>query len=168
MVERVGERLEKGEDLDTIAKSERGRGLLRSSGVGGLAGAVSGGVLGRLAGGEAASAPFKELVSKGLSKKTLKGLKNIPRAAKILPAAGLGAGLLAGAAGWGAKGKQRESQAREVTRGLLAERVLQRNALRGAIQPEEGTYSQPLLRGIPSETASAQTPYAVTLSNTGL
>jgi hypothetical protein len=167
MVERVAEGLEEGKTVDTVAQEEGGKGLLRSSGLGALAGGTAGGVLGRLVGGEAATAPFKELLAKGLSKETLKGLGKIPLSAKLGPLLGLGGGLLAGTAAWKAGQGKREGQARQVSRGLLSERVLQRNALKESLKSEQ-PYSQPLLRGVPLTSATADTPYAVTLGNTGL
>lgn len=167
MVERVGEGLEEGRTVEDLVRKEKGEGLLGHLGVGALGGAAAGGVAGRLAGGEAAVAPFKGLLEKGVSLKGLKNLGKIPMASKLLPALGVGAGLLGGAALWKGHGNKRESQAREVARGLTAERILQRNALREAIKGES-PYTQPLLRGLPLTSASAQTPYAVTLSNAGL
>lgn len=167
MVSRVSKGLLDKRTIDDIAKDERGRGLLRSLAMNGLIGSVGGGIMGRLAGGGRAGAPFANIARRGLSRKTLEGLKDVPRSAKALFAGAAGAGLLAGGAQWAAKSNQREDQARQIARGLLAERMLQRNALRGLVQSEQA-YSQPLLQGLPSESASAQTPYAVTLSNSGL
>lgn len=167
MVERVAKGLQKGKSVESLSGEEKGKGLLRSTGVGAVAGGAAGGVLGRLLGGEASTAPFKELLAKGLSKETFRGLKKIPRSAKLAPLIGVGGGLLAGLGGWAAGRGERERQTTQVSRGLLAERVLQRNALKEALKTE-APYNQPLLRGLPLTTASAQTPYAVTLGNTGL
>jgi len=168
MVERMARGLHEGQTVDDLAKSERSRGLLRPAAGGALAGGIGGGVLARGLGGKATTAPFKEMLEQGLLKnRSLKGLKNLPLSVKLLPLLGAGAGLLTGSALWGAKGDQRERQARQVSRGLLAERVLQRNALKEALKSEQ-PYNRPLLQGVPLTSASAQTPYAVTLSNTGM
>jgi len=161
MVERVARGLQEGKSVESIAEKEKGKGLLRSTGVGTVAGGVAGGALGRLRGGEATTAPFKELLEKGVSRSTLRGLKKIPRAAKLGPLLGVGGGLLAGLGSWAAGRNERGRQATQVSRGLLAERVLQRNALKEALR-SEAPYNQPLLRGLPVTSASAETPYAVT------
>ncbi|RKY28740.1 MAG: hypothetical protein DRP83_00130 [Planctomycetota bacterium] len=167
MVENVAEGLQEGRTVEELAQEERSKGLLKSLGVGALAGGTAGGVAGRVVGGEAVAAPFKELLSKGVSRNTLKGLWKIPGSAKLLPLLGIGGGLLAGGALWGAGRGRRESQARQVSRGLLAERVLQRNALKEALKTEQ-PYNQPLLRGVPLTSASADTPYAVNLPYSGM
>ena len=167
MVENVARGLQEGRSVDAMSSEEGRKGLLRNLGVGTLAGGTAGGVIGRIVGGEATTAPFKELLAKGLSRETLSQLKNIPRSAKIGLPLGAGAGLLAGLGAWKSGQGRRERQAREVARGLLAERVLQRNALKEALKTEQ-PYNQPLLKGVPLTSASAQTPYAVTLGNSGL
>lgn len=168
MVERMAEGLRSGHTVEDLVKSERSRGMARPLVVGALGGGVGGGVLARILGGEATTAPFKELLEKGLLKKrSLGALGKLPTSVKLLPFLGAGAGLLAGGALWGSKGKEREGQATQVARGLLAERVLQRNALKEALKSEQ-PYNRPLLQGVPLSSASTQTPYAVTLGNTGM
>ncbi len=118
-------------------------------------------------GGKATTEPFREILSKGLSKKTFKGLGSLSRGSKLGPLLGAGAGLLAGGALWGSGRKERGQQARDVSRGLLSERLLQRTALRQAVGADL-PYSTPLLRGIPLTSASVQPTYVVTPGNIGV
>ena len=158
MIERVSQHLKQNRSIEDIAHAEQNEGLLGRLGLGGAIGATGGGLLGRLLGGEGATAPFKKIISEGLGSKTLAGLKNLPGPMKWAPALGAGAGLLAGASQWGAGRAQRGEQARDVTRGLLAEKVLQRGALSEAVKTRL-PYTAPLLRGVPIMSASSPPPY---------
>ncbi len=162
VVERVGKGLQQKIDPGVLAQQEGERGLPWTLGKGGIGGLTAGALAARLSGGEASVAPFKEMLSKGLSRETLKGLKNLPRAAKILPLAGAGAGLLGGAAYWQGGRGGRTQQAEEVAKGLLSEKILQTKDINAARR------SVSALQGLPHETATAEPPVVVTPGNTGV
>lgn len=167
IVERVSRKLKQDRSVEDIARSEAAEGLLKDVGFGTAAGGVTGGLLGRLAGGEAATAPLKEILSKGLGKGSLRGLKGLPGPMKLLPLVGAGAGALLGGAGWAGGSRARGEQAKDIARGLLAERVLQRSALREAIKTDL-PYTAPILRGVPLMSASSPPPYVATPGSTGV
>lgn len=162
VIERVGKGLQRKEDPEELIRREEYRGLPESMTAGGVGGLTAGSLAGRLAGGEAATAPFKELLAKGLSKDTLSGLKRVPRISKALPLIGAGAGLLGGAGYWQAGREKRREEADEVAKGLLSEKILQRHAIERARQ------SVRPLQGLPVETASMPSPVVVTPGNTGV
>lgn len=167
VVERVSRLLKKDKSLEEVAHSESGRGLLGQLGFGGVVGGIGGGLLGRLVGGEGAVEPLKNILSQGINSKSLRRLKGLSGPMRWLPLLGAGAGALAGGTSW-AKGKQtRGRQSKDVARGLLAERALQRGALREAIQTDL-PYTAPILRGVPIMSASATAPYVATPGSTGV
>ena len=108
VVERVGKGLKEDKSVDALAESEKNRGLLASTGTGGVVGGGLGAMAGRLLGGKDATRPFRDILRKGLSRETLQGFKNIPQASKILPLVGAGAGLAGGAMNWASGRGQRE------------------------------------------------------------
>jgi hypothetical protein len=162
VVERMSKGLQQKIDPETLVQREEEEGLPWDAAKGGIGGLTAGALAGRLAGGEATTAPLRELLAKGVSKETLKGLKNVPRAAKILPLAGAGAGALGGAAYWSAGKPARREQAEEVAKGLLSEKILQQHSINQARQ------SVSALKGLPVETARAESPVVVTPGNTGV
>jgi len=167
LVERVSKELGAGKTVDDIAAKESTRGLLSE-----VAGpAVGGGVLGllggRLYGGEKALSPVRQLLSEGISKATLRGLSQTPKYMLGLPLAGAALGAGYGASKWLANKPKRDEDTRQTVRGLLAEQVLQRNALREAIKSDQ-PYTGGILRGIPLSSATANTPAVVSPGNVGV
>jgi hypothetical protein len=167
MVERMAKGLDEKKNVEELVQSESGRGLLRNLTMGGLMGSVGGGVLGRIAGGRESMKPFKDIMGKGLSRESLRRVRNVPRISKILALGGAGTGLLAGLGSWHSGRSDRKDMAREVARGLTAEQVLQRNALREAVKTD-APYSRNLLSGISLMPESQQSPHSVTLGHSGL
>ena len=161
VVERMGKGLSQDVPAEYLAERESQKGLPGSLIGGGIAGGTGGALVGRLAGGEAVTAPVKDLLSGGITKRTLRGLKDVPRVGKVAPLVGAGLGLLGGASLWsGTKGVRRQ-QAKEVARGLLSEQILQQSALQQAS-------SNPVLRGLDIESASAPSPLVVMPGYTGV
>jgi hypothetical protein len=117
-----------------------------------------GGLGGRLAGGKKALDPVRDLLKRGLTQKTLEGLKNIPKGMRYAPLAGAGLGGLAALSHWTSQEGAREQGAEQVARGLLAEKVLQRRALEEAVKTQK-PYTGSILRGLPITSASSPPPY---------
>jgi len=157
MVEDVAQGIRGGRDVEDIAQEQSQKGLLGNAAVSGLTGAFGGVLGGRLIGGETAWDPFKGLLSKGLNREGLSSLKGIrwPMAALPLAGAGLGVGLAAKK--WHDQAPHREKQIYDVARGLLAERILQRDSLRQAMSRETPVQT-PALTGVPRQSASALPP----------
>jgi hypothetical protein len=162
-VENVGKQLQTAAPMEQIAADEANAGLGTSVGTGAIAGTTGGLLAGRLASGDNFAAPFKKLLSKGLSRDTLRGLKNIPRSSKIAPLIGLGAGAAAGLGHWASGREDRRQTANEVAKGLLSEQVLQQHSLNQARQSAQPS----ALQGLPVDTATAPAPIVTTQSNTG-
>jgi len=152
LIERVAKGMRQGASPEELAELEAKSGLLSNVGVGGGIGAASGALGARLLGGEAASAPFKNILKRGLTGQTLKGLGKLPLSAKILPALGLTGGAGLAALRWMQREGERKRQAQAVAEGLLTESRLRSNAL----------------QKLPVESASVQAPTAVTTGNTGV
>lgn len=156
MVEDVARGVRSGQDVEEIAQEQAKKGLLGDVASKGLVGGVGGVLGGRLAGGEKAFAPFKGLLEGGITKDTLKGLKNVPLPMKILPLAGAGLGAGLAVSNWMGEAPQRQKQTYDVARGLLTERVLQRDALRQAMGREVQS-----LQKLPHQSASSLPPLVV-------
>jgi hypothetical protein len=168
VITRMAEGLAKGEKTPMeLAESEALRDRAGMTGLGGLAGFTGGSMLGRLLGGEAAVSPFLDIAKKGVTKQTLQGLAKIPTAMKILPFLGLGAGALIGQKHWEKGINPRREEALQVSKGLLAERVLQSNALSEALKTN-APYTGGLLRGLPIATASSPRPYIMRAGQIGV
>lgn len=163
VIERVGQGLKDDTSVDELAARERNRGLLSDTAKGGVVGGGLGAFAGRLQAGKAATKPFREILNKGLSSETARGLKNVPRMAKILPLIGLGAGLAGGVGTWAAGRGERGHEAREVSKGLLTEDILQHHALGKA-----RSSLNPALKNIPASSASVEAPSVAVLGNTGV
>ena len=157
MVEDVARGVRSGRDVEDIAQEQSNKGLLGNAAVSGLTGAFGGILGGRLIGGEKAWAPFKGeegLLTKGLlNADSWKGLKNLPLSMKAMPLLGAGLGVGLAAKNWKDEAPHRQQQTYDVTRGLLAERVLQRDALGQAMGREVHT-----LNGLPYQSASELPP----------
>ena len=108
-----------------------------------------------------------DIYKKGINPRTLQGLSKIPTAMRILPLLGLGAGALAGAHYWKKGKEQRKQQALGVSKGLLAERILQSNALREALNTTN-PYTGGLLSGLPITSAYTPTPYVLRAGQIGV
>lgn len=162
-VESVGKKLQTDKPMEQIAEEEANVGLGTSVGTGAFAGTTGGLLAGRLSGGSKFTQPFKDILSKGLSKETLRGIKNIPRVAKVAPFIGLGAGLAGGLGHWASGREGRRQEASEVAKGLLSEQVLQQHSLNQARQSAQPS----ALQGLPISTATAPAPIVTTQSNTG-
>jgi len=157
MVEDVAQGIRGGQDVEDIADEQSRKGLLGNAAVSGLTGAFGGILGGRLLGGKAAFEPFsgeQGLLTKGItSGDAWKGLKNLPLSMKILPLAGAGLGVGLAAKNWMDAAPHRRQQTYDVSRGLLSERVLQRDALRQAMGNEMRT-----LKPIPHQSANEPLP----------
>jgi hypothetical protein len=161
MVTRVAKGLSDKKPLADIVREEGLEGRGRALATGGIGGGIGGGLLGRLLSGGAGTAPLREIASKGLSRETIQGLSRIPKAMWAAPLLGslLGAGLTHHA--WAGKKGGREQQARDVSRGLLAERLIQNNQLRQAIQGQlQGLQASSLPPLIRPNVQTAQEPAA--------
>ena len=171
MVERVARGLKGGRDIEEIAGEEKQRDFYPSVGLGMGVGGVGGGLLSRLIGGEKVTVPFREIGRKGISGRTLSALSKLPTHAKVLPLLGLGAGALVGGKQWEEGAPKRQQQALDVSKGLLAERILQQSAINQAVQTAERQHStpsyRPLLTGVPLVSANTPTPYVVASGNIG-
>lgn len=172
VVEQVGKGIQEGQSTEEMTEQAAGRGLPTNVGTGAIAGTTAGLLGGRLLGGEAAARPFKDILKKGLSRETLRGLRNIPHASKLAPLVGLGAGLAGGAGLWASGREGRRQESKEVAKGLLAEKVLQQHSLgqaREAVrQPAQQFAQQPsALRGLSFQTASAPNTISTPSANTG-
>jgi len=167
VVSDVAQQMDAGRPVEDIAADARGQGLLGALGAGGAGGALAGGLAGRLFSGKEGTQPFRDILSKGLNLKGLRGLRNLPGPMKWLPAAGLGAGLLAGGVNWAQGAPQRQEQAQNVGQGLLAENVLQRSALREAVK-SNSPYTRSILQGVPLTSANASPPFIMTPGSAGM
>lgn len=156
MVEDVAKGLRGGQDVEEIAKEQSGKGLLGNAAMAGLTGTFGGVLGGRLVGGEKAWEPFKGVLSEGVSRRTLAGLKNLPLPMKLLPLAGAGLGIGMTTKNWAEQAPHRQKQTYDVARGLLAERVLQRDSLGQAMGRELQT-----LQGLPHQSASSLPPLVI-------
>ena len=134
VISRVGRSVRADVPLDEIEQQEMNSTLGSNLAKGGLIGGVGGGLAARVFGGEAVTKPFTEIGTHGLNKETFRGLKNIPRVGKIVPAAGLGAGLLGALYNWHKTKPNRKAQTQDVVKGLLTEQILQQHALNQASQ----------------------------------
>jgi hypothetical protein len=165
VIEQVAQRLSRGEDIQDIAKEESLRGKGSKMGWGTLGGGILGGLLGRFISGEAAVKPFKDIYEQGLGSRTLKMLSGLPTPIKILPLIGAGAGMLAGKHVWEKGIPQRKQQVFDISKGLLAEKVLQQNAINKALENVTSSNSLSRLDPITSHEAP---PYVVTSGNMGV
>lgn len=156
MVEDVAKGLRSGQDVEEIAKEQAGKGLLGNAAVAGLTGAFGGVLGGRLAGGEKAWEPFRGVLSEGLTPAALRSLKRAPLPMKLLPLAGAGLGVGMATKNWLEEAPHRQKQTYDVARGLLAERVLQRDSLREAMGRELQA-----LQGVPHQSATALPPLVI-------
>ena len=164
VVTRVNKDLEKGTPIKDIEANEANRDLSTHLLRKGIGGGIAGSLAGRVAGGEAATAKFKDILQSGVSKETLRNLKKTPTAMKALPLLGLGGGLAAGLGSWASSRDQRRQQARDVSKGLLAEQVLQNKDLMDTWKDVQ----QPnTLAPAPVESATQETPLVTTLGSTG-
>jgi hypothetical protein len=154
MVEDVAQGVRRGRDVEDIAQEQSRKGLLGPAAVAGLTGTV-GGVLGaRVLGGEEAWAPFKGMLNKGLiNSGGAAELRNLRWPMIALPLAGAGLGVGLAAKNWADEAPHRQRQTYDVARGLLSERILQRDSLGQAIGRETSS-----LRGIPHQSANATSP----------
>jgi len=132
VISRVAQGLQKNTPLEEIAKNEGEQGIGKAVGAGLLGGGVAGTLAGRLFSGEAGTAPLKDVLKKGITAASLRGLRNIPKGMLALPLLGAGGGTALGLALWQGNKANREQQAQDVARGLLTERILQRHQLREA------------------------------------
>ena len=162
VVEQVGGGLADDQSLDQIIETAADQGLKPNVGFGAGAGAIGGALAGRGIGGEAAVAPLKTILRKGINASTLRGLSKLPTSMKVLPAVGGGLGVLGGLANWEGGRDHRRAQAAQVARGLLSEDVIQQHALQTARRS-----SNPVLQGLPTESATEATPLTVTQSDAG-
>jgi len=158
VVERVSKALAQGKDIRTLTEEEGGTGAPGSTAMGAGIGGVAGGLGARLAGGQKSLQPFKELLTKGISRKALEGLRRLPAGMRYAPLAGAGLGGLAALGQWAGQRGEREQGAEQVARGLLAEKVLQRRALEEAVKTSK-PYTGSILRGLPITSASSPPPY---------
>lgn len=156
MVEDVAKGLRGGQDVEEIAKEQSGKGLLGNAAMAGLTGTFGGVLGGRLVGGEKAWEPFRGVLSEGVSRRTLAGLKGLPLPMKLLPLAGAGLGIGMATKNWAEQAPHRQKQTYDVARGLLAERVLQRDSLGQAMGRELQT-----LQGLPHQSASSLPPLVI-------
>lgn len=156
MVEDVAKGLRSGQDVVEIAKEQERKGLLGDAAVSGLTGAFGGVLGGRLVGGEQSWEPLKGVLSKGFTRESLSGLRRLPGVMKALPLAGAGLGVGMAAKNWAEQAPHRQKQTYDVARGLLAERVLQRDALRGAMEREIQS-----LQGVPHQSANQLPPLVI-------
>jgi len=153
MVEDVAKGIRGGEDVEDIAQEQSNKGLLGNAAMAGLTGTFGGVLGGRLVGGESAWDPFRGLLSKGINREGLSSLKGLKWPMLALPLAGAGLGVGLAAKDWSEKAPQRQQQTYDVARGLLAERVLQRDSLRQAMGRDASA-----LKGLPFQSASALPP----------
>ena len=158
VVERVSQALSEGEDIRTLSEREGATGGPGAVATGAGLGGVLGGLGGRLAGGKESLSPIYKLLQKGVTRKTLAGLRKVPPAMRYAPLAGAGLGGLAALGSWAAQSGEREQNAEQVARGLLAEKVLQRRALEEAVKTPK-PYTGSILRGVPLTSASSPPPY---------
>jgi hypothetical protein len=164
VVTRINKDLEKGMQIKDIEDNEANRDLSTHMLRKGLGGGLAGTLTGRVVGGEAATAKFKDLLQSGVSKDTLRNLRKTPQAMKALPLLGLGGGLAAGLGSWISSRDQRRQQARDVSKGLLSEQILQKKDLMDARR----SVQQPnVLSPAPVESATQETPLVTTLGSTG-
>ena len=163
-VSRVGEGLARSRSIEDIAESEASQDFGGSVMKGGGGGLLGGSVLARLSGGEAVTAPFKNMLERGVNMKTFKGLSKLPTRAKLLPLLGMGTGAAAGIGSWAMGRDARRDQARSVGKGLLSEQILQQHAIGNARRGEE---TRKLSR-LPIESASMPSPKATVLSSSGV
>ena len=153
MVEDVAKGIRGGRDVEDIAKEQANKGLLGNAAVSGLTGTFGGVLGGRLIGGEKAWEPFKGILSKGMTQESMAGLKKLPFSMKAMPLAGAGLGLGLAAKNWMDEAPHRQRQTYDVSRGLLAERVLQRDSLRQSMGRE-----MRVLQGVPQQSATEMPP----------
>lgn len=153
MVEDVAKGIRGGQDVEDIAKEQSNKGLLGDAAISGLTGTFGGVLGGRLLGGETAWDPFKGMFSKGLAGGGLSSLKGLRWPMIALPLAGAGLGVGLAAKNWAEQAPHRQRQTYDVARGLLAERVLQRDALGQAMDREATT-----LKGLPHQSANELPP----------
>ena len=158
LIERMAEGMQRGKTIDELAAIESRKGLGERVGIGAGLGGVGGTLLGRFTGGQADAQPFKDIMQKGLTKGTLKGLGRLPLGMRFLPALGLLGSAGLGAARWHQNREKRQRLAEEVAQGLLTEHTMRQHSL-GSTSP---------LQKLPIETAAAQAPIAVTAGNTGV
>jgi hypothetical protein len=156
MVEDVAKGLRGGQDVEGIAQQQSRKGLLGNAAMAGLTGGFGGVLGGRLVGGEQAWEPFKGVLAKGLNREGLSSLKGLRWPMAVLPLAGAGLGVGLAAKNWAEQAPHRQKQTYDVARGLLAERVLQRDSLRQAMGRELQS-----LRGIPHQSANELPPLVI-------
>lgn len=166
MITRIARGLRAGKGPEDLAKAEGMKGLPLTAGGGALAGGTLGAMAGRLIGGQATTQPFKNLWSQGLSRGSLKQLSKIPMSAKMAPLLGLGIGAGVGALKWLKDAPGKRQQAFDVSRGLLAEKVLQEKAL-GEAKASDQPYTGGLLNNFGSTTATAPIPHVMRYGHLG-
>lgn len=164
IVSRVGQGLAQEKGIEDIAENEASRGLGTSALKGSGGGVLGGSVLSRVVGGEAVSKPFKNILKKGLTRESLRGLSKLPTSAKVLPLLGLGVGAASGVGSWAMGQDSRREQARAVGKGLLSEQILQQHSLG---QARQGLKARQLSK-LPVESASEMSPKATVLSSSGV
>lgn len=166
-ITRMARGLQKGEKSpEELAETEAQQGAGTNVGLGAVGGLTGGSLLGRLFSGQKGVEPFKKIYEKGLSGKTLRGLKHLPGAMKVLPLLGLLGGSAIGAQHWAQGRDERKGQALDVSKGLLAERILQSSAVQGALK-SNNPYSAPLLQGVPISSAQTSMPYVLRAGQVG-
>jgi len=133
-IERVRRGRDSGASPEEVVAIERDQTNNKRIALGGGIGGASGGLLARSVAGEEGMAPFKEISEKGVTKKTLLGLKSLPLKMRLLPVAGAGAGALAAILQNKAEAPAREHSAREALRGLAIEDLHTQNELMNAVK----------------------------------
>lgn len=133
MIERLGSGFNQGVPVDDLIQQETERDLSGSIARGSIAGGIGGTLTGRLLSGEAGVAPFKNVLSKGVSGTSLRALRNIPLAMKLSPLLGTGIGAAIGAAKWHTGKAKRRDLAQQTANGLFRERVMQYHGLHDAM-----------------------------------
>ena len=166
MITDVAQGLREGRGPQELADEQSRKGLLGDAGTGAVAGGTLGAVAGRLLGGSGATAPFQKLWAKGLTGAGLKGLSKIPMVSKLSPLIGAGLGAGIGLLKWKGDAASKGRQAMDVSKGLLAEKVIQDKALSqargGGQQPSRG-----LLNNMGQTTATAPIPHVLRYGHLG-
>lgn len=168
MITRMAQGLDNPElKPEELATSEGQKGLPRNITLGALGGGTAGALAGRVAAGKQGIEPLLQVSKKGINTSTLRALKHMPTAMKLLPLLGLIGGGVAGAAHWASGKDDRKRQALDVSKGLLAERIYQSNALKEALK-SNNPYTSPLLRGVPLMSAQTPMPHVMRYGGIGV
>lgn len=131
-IERIRHEREMGTSPEKIIAKEKNRKNIPSAALSGAIGGAGGGLLARIIEGEKGVAPFEAISKKGVTKKTLLGLKSLPLKIRLLPVAGAGAGALANLLQQKADAPNRERSAREALHGLSVEDLQTANEVMNA------------------------------------